>query len=199
MTDTAPPITIEDAKQRARAEIEQYRERRRVDREARDRANESAEAEIQRAILARREEEVRQEEVRAAHARFMEAHHAKVEAMRAAERAGRASGDFRLGPAAPPPARHVARLLRQRLGADFDSIVAQIRACDWRSFQNEIARVPADEAAERLYREREAQAAALAEAAKTLPEPEDAAEAEILSRYGFTPEKRAAELDAGAL
>jgi len=191
MTD-AHDNAIEEAKRLARAELDEYRERRRREREARTKANETAEDEIARTILQRREAEARQAETSAAQARFMEERRAKVEAMRAAERAGRASGDFRLGPAAPPPARRVAQLLRQRLGNEFDSIIAGIKACDWRSFQSEVGRVLVDEECERKHREQQAREAAMAEAARTLPEPEDAAEAEILARHGFAPQSRTA-------
>lgn len=196
MTDTTTN-TVEEAKQRARAEIEQYRERRRVEREARDRANESAEAEIERTIRQRREDEAKQAELRAALDRFWVKREADLAAQAAAEREAprRIMG---VG-SAPPPARRVAQLLRKRLGDDFDSFVADIRGCDWRQLKIEIDRIPHDELAERLHREREAQAAEMAEAARTLPDPEDDVEAAIMDRHGFLTAVRAAELDAGAL
>ncbi|MGW9821382.1 hypothetical protein ACUXK4_003965 [Methylorubrum extorquens] len=193
MNETAS-INTEEAKRRALEELQGYRERRRLEREAKAKADETAEVEIERTILARREGEARQVEVRAAHARFMEEHCAKVEAMRAAERAGRASGDFRLSPVAPPPARRVARLLRQRLGDDFDSILADIKACDFRSFQREVERIPVDEECERKHREQQAREAAMAEAARTLPTPESPEEEEILRRHGFMPDSRVLEI-----
>ena len=186
---------IEEAKRLARAELDEYRESRRREREARTKANETAEEEIARAIHQRREDEARQAETSAAHARFMEKRYAEIEAMRAAERAGRASGDFRVGPVAPPAARRVAQLLRQRLGDDFNAIVADIRGCDWRSFQNEVERVLVDEECERKHREQQAREAAMAEAAKTLPDPEDAAEAALLAKHGFAPDGLVPELD----
>lgn len=189
---------IEEARRLARAELDEYRERRRREREARTKANETAEEEIARAIHQRREDEARQAETSAAHARFMEKRYAEIEAMRAAERAGRASGDFRLGPVAPPVARRVAQLLRQRLGDDFNAIVADIRGCNWGSFQNEVERVLVDEECERKHRERQAREAAMGEAAKTLPTPESPEEEEILRRHGFVPHSRVPELDRPA-
>lgn len=119
---------------------------------------------------------------------------AKRDAQLAAQAAAeREAGGRRLGPSlAPTPARRVARLLRQRLGDEFSAFLTDLRGCDFRRFQAEIARIPHDELAERLHLEREAQAAAMTEAARTLPEPEDATEAEILARHGFKPESRAA-------
>lgn len=189
--------TVEQAKARARAEIDAHRDRKRREREAKARADETAEQEIQREIRARRDEEARQAETRAAMQAFWAKREADLAALAAAEREAprRIMG---VG-SAPPPARRVAQLLRKRLGDDFDSFVADIRGCDWRQFKIEVDRIPHDELAERLHREREERAAEMAEAARTLPEPEDHVEAAIMDRYGFLTAVRAAELGAGAL
>jgi hypothetical protein len=188
--------TVEQAKARARAEIEAHRDRKRREREAKARADLTAEEEIGAAIALRRQQEAEQAKVRAELDSFWARREAQLKAQREAEQA---AGGYKLGHSvAPTPAHRVARLLRQRLGDDFDALVADIRGCDFRQLQAEIARIPHDERAEALAREREAQAAALAEAARTMPEPEDTAESAILMRYGLSA-VRAAELDAGAL
>lgn len=195
MTETN--ITIDQAKERARAEIEEYRDRKRREREAKARADQTAEDEIAAAIILRREHEAEQAEVRAQLDKFWANREAQIEAQRKAEQT---AGGRRLSSSvAPTPARRVARLLRQRLGADFDAFLIDLRGCDFRQFQAEIARIPADEEAERLHREREARAAVMAEDARTLPEPEDAIERAIMDRFGFLTAVRTAELDAGAL
>ncbi|ARO52895.1 hypothetical protein B2G69_01225 [Methylorubrum zatmanii] len=99
---------------------------------------------------------------------------------------------------APSPARRVAQLLRQRPGSDFDALIVDIKACNFCSFQWEVARIPADEAADRRHREREARAGEMAEAAKTLPLPESPEEAGILRCHGFMLDGLAPELDRTA-
>ena len=190
MTNTAPN-SIEQAKREALAELHGYRERLRIEREAKARADQTAEDEIAVAITRRREEAAKEEALRLAMKDFWAKREADLKAQAAAEREAprRIMG---VG-SAPPPARRVVRLLRDRLGDDFPALVADIKACDFRQFQIEVARLPHDEQAERLNREREAQAAAMAAAAKTLPEPEDATEVAILAKHGFVPESPAPE------
>ncbi len=195
---SAADTIINEKKREAVAELNGYREQRRKEREARERANLSAEAEIEAAILARRKDEAEREQIRAASVRRMEEHEAKVAAAREDDRQRRIADNPRLQ-LAEHPARRVALMLRQALGDRFEPIVAEMRGTNYKQLIIELAKIPGDEAAEAARRRDEDIKARLAEQAYTLPAPDDDAEAEILARHGFTVEKRAAELSAGAL
>lgn len=190
---------ITAAKARALAELEAHRERKRQEREAKARADETAEDEIQRTILARREQEAKAAKASAELARFYAEREAQIEARRQAEREARLAADprFRI---AETPARRVAKILRQRLGDDFDGFVTDIRQINFKLFQIELARIPADERSEALHRQHQEIAAKLRAEAEKLPVPETDEERAILEKHGFPlSATRMAELDAGAL
>ncbi len=182
--NTEEVLDVTEAKRRARAEVEGYRERMRLEREAKAAAEETAEQEIARAIQRRRDDEAARAEIQAERNRIYAEREARLEELRKAEHEKRLAGEPRLR-IAEHPARRVAKMLRQSLGDDFEAVLADIRGVSFNQLKLELARIPDDERAAAMQREREAQAAARAAAAAELPEPEDAAEAEILARYGF--------------
>lgn len=182
-TTTLPDI--EAAKQRARADLQDYRERKRLEREAKARANQTAEEEIAAAIEARRRDEAHRAEVNAERQRLYAERDAELEAQRKAEREQKLAADPRLR-IAETPARRAAKVLRKRLGDDFDRFVSDLKVIDFRLFRIELDRIPGDERSEALAKQRaELKAQRLAEAA-TLPAPESEEELEILRRHGFT-------------
>lgn len=198
---TAINLEVSEAKQRARAEIEAYRERRRKEREAREAAELTADQEIASAILARRQEEAKRAEIQAELQRFYAQRDTELEAQRQAERERKLNADPR-SRIAETPARRAAKILRKRLGDDFDGFVVDLKSIDYRLLRIELERVPADERCEAQHRQYEELAAKLAAAAATLPVPENEAEAAILRNFGFATPAMAArqiELEQGAL
>lgn len=199
MTIQTTSNTAGEAKARALAELEAHRERKRREREAKAAADQTAEDEIAREILARREEETRRAKRQAELAKHYAEREARLEANRQAERERKLTADPRLR-IAETPARRLAKMLRQRLGDDFDAFAADLRLVNFSLLQAEIRRIPHDEQAEALHWNREEIAAMLFAEAETLPQPESDEERAILERHGFglSPIRRA-ELDAGAL
>ncbi|WP_018046196.1 hypothetical protein [Methylobacterium sp. 88A] len=193
------PTTVAEAKALALAELEAHRERKRREREAKAAADITAEDEIARTILTRREEEAHQAAMRAERERHYARREAQIEANRQAERQAKLAADPRLL-IAETPARRLAKLLRQRLGDDFEAFAADIQQTNFKLLQIEIRRIPDDERAQALHREREVIAAKLRAEAEKLPSPESEEERAILERHGFGLSPiRKAELDAGAL
>jgi hypothetical protein len=190
---------ITEAKRLALEELHAYRERNRRDQEVRAAASESAEAEIARTISARREHEAATAKRLAALATFYAERDAAIEAERQAEKEARLAADPRLR-IAETPARRLAKLLRRRLGDDFDAFAADLRQINFKLLQIEIARIPQDEQAEALHRQREEAATKLQVEAEKLPTLESEQEVAIFARHGFPLSAiRRAELDAGAL
>lgn len=193
---------VAEAKRRARAELEAYRARKRSDAEARAKAEQTAEEEIALTIQARRDAEAKRAELAAGRQRLYAEREAQIEARRQAEREQRLEADPRLR-IAETPARRAAKVLRQRLGGDFDAFVSDLKLINFKLFTIELERIPADERAEAIHRQREELAARLAAEAATLPAPESEEEAAILRSHGFvvpvSVAARRAELDAGAL
>lgn len=189
MTTNITDPEIDARKRAAVAELREHQDRKRRDREARKAASMSADEEIARAIRARRAEEVRIAQVRAGLARALEQNEAAVAAAREDDRKKQEAGNPHLR-MADPPARRVAKLLRQHLGDKFHALVREISSVDWESLKDEIRRIPIDEAAEAKFAAEQAMAARLADVAHTLPTPEDEHEAEILRKYGFGGERR---------
>lgn len=181
---TTQTIEIAEAKRRARAELEAYRERRRLERDAEARARETADEQIAREIRLERAAAAEKAEVDAELARLYARRDADLKAPAKREREAKLQADPRLR-IAETPARRAAKLLRKRLGDDFDAFLADLKLTDLKLFRIELARIPADERAEALARQRDELAARLAAEAATLPTPEDDDEAAILARHGF--------------
>lgn len=177
-------IDIEQAKQRARAELEAHREKKRREREAKELAAQTADDEIAALVRARRAEEEHRAQIRAELDRCYAEREAKIAAERQAEQERKLAADPRRQ-IAEHPARRVAKLLRQRLGDDFEAVLADIRSVNFNQLKVELARIPDDERAEALHRQRQELAAKLAAEATTLPEPESEEEVAILRRHGF--------------
>ncbi|WP_127734139.1 hypothetical protein [Methylobacterium oryzihabitans] len=194
---------MDEAKRKARAEVEAYRERQRKEREARQRASESAETEIAREIQARRADEAKRAGIAADRARMWAEREERIAEQRRIEKQQAAAGG-NTTVLVETPARRLAKRLRQRLGDDFNAVAAEIMSVNFKLFRLEVARIPQDERAEALYLERQARAAEIEAAALELPEPEDTEERDILRRHGFpvpvpSVARRQAELDAGIL
>ncbi|KQQ11533.1 hypothetical protein ASF56_24750 [Methylobacterium sp. Leaf122] len=194
---------ITAAKAAARAELEAFRERRRLEREAREAAAVTADEEIAALVRARRAEEESRAQINAIRQRHMAEREAMIEAERQAERERKLVADPRRR-IAEHPARRVALKIREHIQNDveFGALLADVRSVNWNQLKIELARIPQDEQAAALHRRREELAAKLAAETATLPVPENEEEAAILRNFGFVAPSVAAcqlEISQGAL
>ena len=186
MTNDVELLDVSEAKRRARAKLDEYRLRKQREREAKAAAEQSADEEIATLVRARRAEEEKRAEINAERQQMMAERQARLDADRKAEKEGKLTADPRLRIAATP-ARRVALKLRERMPDDveFQAFLTEIRGVNFKQIQIELARIPDDERAAEILRQREELAAKLKAEAATLPEPECPEEVAILQRHGF--------------